>query len=147
MNTLTTTQLRERLDKGPVALFDVRGDIAYEQAHIPGAKTAPLGSLTFRVARIMKPGSFVAVYAQGPKGGLAEEAVGRLQNLGLTNVHCYSDGIEGWRAAGLTTVESPSPKSHTWGPVVEVRPLVVDRERSYGGAFKHKPVDSESAGG
>lgn len=147
MKTITTGQLRETLKSGPVALFDVRGDVEYEQGHIPGAKTAPLGSLTFRVARIMNPDSTVVVYAGGSGSDLAEQAVQRLEDLGMTNVHCYSEGLEGWRAAGLSTIESPSPKSHTHGPVREVRPLIVDRERAYGGAFKHKPVEVGGAGG
>ena len=147
MQTITTAQLKAKLDAGPVALFDVRGDVVYEQGHIPGAKTAPLGSLTFRVARIMNPGSFVVVYAEGTGSGLAEQAIERLEDLGMINVHCYAEGLDGWRAAGLSTVESPSPKTHTLGPVREVRPLIVDRERAYGGAFKHKPVEVSGAGG
>ena len=50
MKTLTTTELRDRLASGPLALFDVRGDIEFEKGHIPGAKTAPLGSLVFGCA-------------------------------------------------------------------------------------------------
>ena len=48
MNTLTTEALRERLDAGPVALYDVRGDVAFEKGHRPGSYTAPLGSLSPR---------------------------------------------------------------------------------------------------
>jgi len=146
MQTITTAQLRAKLDAGPVALFDVRGDVVYEQGHIPGAKTAPLGSLTFRVARIMNPGSFVVVYAEGAGSNLAEQAVERLEDLGMTNVHCYAEGLDGWQAVGLSIVESPSPKTHTHGSVREVRPLIVDRERAYGGAFSHKPMEGGAGG-
>ena len=147
MKTVTTGVLRDRLSAGPLALFDVRGDIAYEQGHIPGAKTAPLGSLTFRVASTMNSDSYVVVYDEGQGSGLAAEAAERLGNLGLTNVHSYSLGIAGWTAAGLSTIESPNPKIHTQGPVTECRALIVDRERSYGGAFKDKPSEVEGAGG
>ena len=147
MKTISTEELKKRLDSGKAALFDVRGDVDFEQGHIPGAKTAPLGSLVFRVARLMHPDSFVAVYSAGGECGLAAEAVERLENLGLKNVHCYEGGLEGWKAAGLPVVPSSGAKAHTQGEFIECRPVVVDRERAYGGAFKGKPRDVEGAGG
>ena len=147
MKTINTEELRKRLESGQPALFDVRGDVDYEQGHIPDAKTAPLGSLVFRVARLMRTDSFVSVYSAGRECTLAAEAVERLENLGLRNVHCYEEGLEGWRAAGLPVIPSARAKVHAWGPVTEVRQLVVDRERAYGGAFKGKPADVDGAGG
>jgi hypothetical protein len=38
-------------------------------------------------------------------------------------------------------------KVHARGPVRECRPIIVDRENAYGGAFRERPVDSENAGG
>jgi len=147
MYTIETRQLKQKYDVGNVAIFDVRGDVDFEQGHIPGAMTAPLGSLVFRVVRVMNPDSFVVVYSGGGDCDLAARAAERLENLGMTNVHCYEDGLAGWKAADLPVVESVMAKLHTHGPVKEVRPLVVDRERAYGGAFKGKPVDTEGAGG
>ncbi|MBI4880446.1 MAG: rhodanese-like domain-containing protein [Planctomycetes bacterium] len=147
MKTITTETLRARLDAGPVALFDVRGDVDFEIGHIPGASTAPLGSLVFRVARLMNPESFVAVYSGGGACRLASEAARRLESLGLTNVHCYADGLAGWRAAGLPVVPSKNAKVHTQGPVEHCRPLVVDTARAYGGAFSQDQSCVEGAGG
>jgi len=147
MKTISRDELKERVDGGQSAIFDVRGDVDYELGHIPGAKTAPLGSLVFRIARVMNPDSFVAVYSAGNGCTLAAEAVERLENLGMTNVHCYEEGLEGWRAAGLSIVESKSAKTHCRGEVIECRSVVVDRDESYGGAFKGKPNAVESAGG
>ena len=147
MTRISTRELSQRLESGPVAVFDVRGDVEFELGHIPGAKTAPLGSLVFRVARIMNPDSFVAVYSAGRDCGLAARAAQRLENLGLRNVHCYEDGLEGWQAAGLPVVESVHAKVHARGPVRECRPIIVDREHAYGGAFKGAAVAVEGAGG
>lgn len=147
MKTITTEQLQERLKAGSLALFDVRGDIVYEEGHIPGAKSAPLGSLVFRVASVMNPDSPVAVYSGGGGCNLAAEAVERLEKLRLRNVHLYEDGLEGWLTAGLPIIESPNARIHTRGPVKDVRPVVVDRENAYGGAFKGDPGDVEGAGG
>ena len=147
MKTLTTGELNKRLESGLLALFDVRGDIEYEKEHIPGAKTAPLGTLVSRVAGIMNPDSEVVIYSEGGECQLAATAVERLENLRMRNVYCYEEGLKGWRAAGISTIPSPNAKVHTWGPVVDCRPLIVDRERAYGGAFKGKPADVEGAGG
>ena len=147
MKTITTDQLSKRLEAGPVALFDVRGDVEFDQAHIPGAHSAPLGSLVFRVASIMNPDSEVFVYSHGGECPLAAQAVERLENLRLTNVYCYQDGIDGWWESGKTTIESAATRDHTWGPVVECRPIIVDRERAYNGAFKGDPSHVEGAGG
>jgi len=147
MKTISTEDLRNRLVEGRSPVFDVRGDVDYEIGHIPGAKTAPLGSLVFRIARVMNSDSFVTVYSAGNGCTLAAEAVERLENLGMTNVHCYEDGLEGWQAAGLDVIASTSAKTQAQGPVIECRPVVVDRKNAYGGAFMGKPVDGEAAGG
>jgi len=145
--TITTDELRNRLDSGPVALFDVRGDSEYEKGHIPGAKTSPLGSLGFRVAHIMKPDSFVVVYSGGGDCSLSSQAALRLTNLGLRNVHRYEYGIEGWKAAGLPLVASFKTKVYDQVPVIECRSIIVDRARAYGGVFSSEPVEVSGAGG
>jgi rhodanese-related sulfurtransferase len=147
MTSIGTEEMRKRLESGTAAVFDVRGDVEFERGHLPGAMTAPLGSLVFRVARVMNPDSFVGVYSAGGECGLAANAARRLENLGLRNVHVYEDGLRGWQAAGLPVTPSVNPKLHAQGPVIECRPVVVDRERAYGGAFRGKPVDTEAAGG
>ena len=147
MTTISTEELRERLDSGQGAIFDVRGDIEFERAHIPGAYTAPLGSLVFRVAGVMERDSFVAVYSGGKDCDLAFRAVERLESLKLRNVHLYREGLEGWQAAGLPVVESIHAKTHARGPVRECRPIIVDRKNAYGGAFRKAPSDTEGAGG
>ncbi len=147
MNTISTEALSRRMAAGPTALFDVRGDIEYEEHHIPGARTAPLGSLVFRVASLMNPDSLVVVYGQGPEDGTPAEAVTRLRNLRMRNVVCYLAGVDGWVAAGLPLVASPAAKVQARGPVTECRPVVVDRERAYGGAFLEPPSEAGGAGG
>ena len=147
MKTINTQDLHDLVTSGDVALFDVRGDIDYEIAHIPGAHTAPLGSLVFRVADLMKPDSRVIVYSAGGDCTLAAQAAHRLENLGLTNVVCYEEGLAGWQAAGHVAVPSVNAKVVTQGEYLNVRSLVVDRDRAYGGAFRGRPADTSVAGG
>jgi rhodanese-related sulfurtransferase len=139
MKRINTEEVRRCLDSGTAPVFDVRGDVDFERGHIPGAKTAPLGSLVFRVARVMN--------SAGGECGLASDAAERLENLGLRNVHVYHDGLQGWEAAGLPVTPSVKARIHAQGPVIECRPVVVDRERAYGGAFRDQTLDTEGAGG
>lgn len=147
MKTLDTGELRALLDAGPVAIFDVRGDTKYERGHIPDAKTAPLGSLVFRVARVMNSDSLVVVYSEARDCPLAEEASKRLENLGLTNVRVYKDGILGWQKAGNPVVASVKAKVHTHGEFRDCRSVIVDTETAYGGAFQDSQSGVEGAGG
>jgi rhodanese-related sulfurtransferase len=147
MKNMTTEQLMKRMETGPLALFDVRGDVEYEQGHLPGARTAPLGSLVFRVASLMKPDSEVIVYSGGGDCTLATQAAQRLEGLGLRNIYCYEVGMQGWHEAGHIAIPSPSARVHTHGPARDCRPLIVDRERAYGGAFKNSTLNVEGAGG
>jgi len=146
MKTISTEELKSRVETGDLAIFDVRGDVDYEQGHIPGAKTAPLGSLVFRVARVMNPESEIVVYSGGNED-LSNQAHERLTNLGMQNVMVYTEGLSGWLSAGNDAVESVNAKTHTHGEVEDVRPVVVDREKAYGGAFLDSRKNTESAGG
>ena len=147
MKTITTEELQNRMESGPVALFDVRGDIEYEKGHLPGAKTSPLGSLVFRVASIMNHDSLIVVYSGGGDCSLSSEAAERLMNLGLRNVHCYEAGIQGWQSADLPVIASFKTKVFNQAPIVECRSVIVDRKRAYGGVFKGEPVEVSGAGG
>ena len=147
MKVISTDELRYRLKQGSTPVFDVRGDVDYEMGHIPGAKTAPLGSLVFRVASVMDPKSFIIVYSSSGDG-MAQEAAERLKGLNHPNVHCYVEGIEGWKSAGHPIVQSPAAKKIAQGPVIECRPIIVNTETAYGGAFKTtKQDDIGGAGG
>ena len=81
-------------------------------------------------------------------GARVSEIVGlTLEDLRLHNIHVYEDGLAGWAKAGNEVVESANAKVHTRGPVIDCRPVIVDRERSYGGAFRGIPEDVGGAGG
>ena len=144
---LKTEELKNKLETDSITLFDVRGDIEYEKGHIPGSKSAPLGSLNFRVAAVMNPDSPIAVYSGGGDCKLFAEAAERLGNLGLRNVYRYEAGIKGWVESGNFLEISNKAKTHTHGPVTDCRPIIVDRTRAYGGAFNTKPTETEGAGG
>jgi rhodanese-related sulfurtransferase len=146
MNIISQKELEKKMEAGPVALFDVRGDVDYEIAHIPGAKTAPLGSLVFRVASVMDDESFIVLYSS-KNDRMAEEAAERLAGLRHENVWCLENGIDGWIQAGHDVMASPSAKKIAQGPVIDCRPIVVDVENAYGGAFKTTVSDDIGGAG
>ncbi len=147
MKTISTRELKDRLASGPAALFDVRGDVEYERAHIEGARSAPLGSLTFRVASLMNPDSQIIVYSVGGGCTLSAQAAERLKGLRMRNVYVYEDGLTGWQEAGHEAVESTHARVHARGPVIHCRPVIVDRDNAYGGVFRGAPSQVEGAGG
>jgi len=147
MKNISLKELYKQMKKGPVAVFDVRGDLEYEKGHIPDSKTAPLGSLVFRVRDIMNPDSKVVLYSQNEKDGMAKNAASRLENLGMRNIYILKEGLKGWKSAGMQVKESIDARKHARGPVVNCRPIIVDRERAYGGAFKSVNMEMEGAGG
>ncbi len=104
MQTIERQELRRRLDEEDILLLDVRGDDEYETEHIPGAKTAPLGSLQERVEGVVNPGTDVAVYSGGAECDASDRAAQRLQDIGFRNVYDYHEGLAGWKDAGLETV-------------------------------------------
>lgn len=143
---LSTEDLHRRITAGALALFDVRGDLEFAEGHIPGAKSAPLGSLISRVAGVMNPDSFVAVYSWGNGyDQLAADAARRLEDLGLRNVHVYGAGYSGWKYAGYAV--TPKDPTLQRNVPIRVRSLVTDRETAYGGAFKGKPGVMPGANG
>ena len=144
MHRLATQELYRRVLAGPLALFDVRGDLEFAEGHIPGAKSAPLGALIARVARVMNPASFVAVYSWGDDD-LAGEAARRLEDLGMTNVHVYEAGYSGWKYAGYD-VTAPDPTRQRNVPM-RTRRLVIDRKTALGGAFDGEPGSLPGAAG
>lgn len=145
---MTTDLLHKRVLAGPIALFDVRGDLEFAEGHIPGAKSAPLGSLSDRVAAVMNPGSLVVVYSWGNDyDNLAERAAERLEDLGMTNVYTYDAGFSGWKYAGYpVTGADPAPTRQRRVPT-RVFPLVIDRETAFGGAFRGEPGEMPGATG
>ena len=136
------------VERGPAARFECLPacSIHGERRILEGATVGVLRVYNDGAA-LMNPDSFVAVYSAGKDCGLAAQAAQRLENLRLTNVHYYEDGLEGWQAAGLPVVESVLAKVHARGPVHECRPIVVDTEHAYGGAFKNATLAVDGAGG
>ena len=136
MKTMSTEDLYQRVTTSDIALFDERGDVDYEIGHIPGAKTAPLGSLVFRVARVMNSDSLVVVSAgeERPIAFSAREQLPAAQ-CELDQAHSMN------RRVRIGAVRPPAPVPpidliFSAPPALPARVAWWYRHRSGGGMFK-----------
>lgn len=94
----------QRAEAGEVVVLDVRPSAEFEAAHLPHARSLPLGELKKRIAEIPKDRPVVA-YCRGPFCLMAQDAVELLRSQGYRAFH-LSDGVAEWRARGLPIATS-----------------------------------------
>lgn len=99
---ITAAELAARLEKGEVALIDVRGLTEYEGGHIMQARHVTLGYLPDRVGDL-PTGKPLVVHCQAG----ARSAIGAsvLRRLGVRDVINLVGGITAWSGEGLPVVK------------------------------------------
>jgi rhodanese-related sulfurtransferase len=102
MAPLTHDELTERLRRRSVRLIDVRPEIEYRAAHIPGALSIPVVALSERLDTLPKRPEIVA-YCRGPYCVMAYKAVEILRPAGY-RARRLEGGFLEWRRAGLPLV-------------------------------------------
>ncbi|NOT27257.1 MAG: thiosulfate sulfurtransferase [Acidobacteria bacterium] len=119
MKVTTTADVRQSLiDRREIALFDVRDEAVFAEAHPLFAACLPIGRLELdmldRVPRLTTP---VVVYDDGE--GFAEAALPRVTALGYTNVSLLEGGLSGWQSAGGEIFRDVNVPSKAFGELVE----------------------------
>ncbi len=108
------------LRREEIALIDVRDEHSYAQAHPLWAANFPAPRLALEAWRRLPRRSVpIVVYDDGQ--GLAVDAALRLQALGYTDVALLTDGLAGWRDAGLELFRDVNVPSKAFGELVEAR--------------------------
>ena len=97
--TMDRETLLKRAKRGDVLVIDVRPQSEYEQAHLPFARSMPLGEIAERLAELPKDKEIVA-YCRGPFCLFSEEAYQLLSSNGY-RVQKLLDGVSEWQAAGM----------------------------------------------
>lgn len=92
-------EILRRAEAGEVIVLDVRPADEYAAAHLPHARSLPIGELKKRIAELPKDIPVVA-YCRGPFCLMARDAVEHLRKKGYRALH-LSDGVAEWRARGL----------------------------------------------
>lgn len=95
--TIAPTELKPLLPSG-CCLVDVREPVEHAEEHIVGAKQIPLGQLEKRCDEIDRDSPVVVMCRSGRRG---EEAMKKLQAMGITDVRNLEGGILAWKEAGL----------------------------------------------
>lgn len=85
--------------RGDVVVLDVRPPQEFATAHLPYARSMPLGELAQRLSELPRDVEIVA-YCRGPFCLMSDEAVALLQARGF-RARKTSDGVSEWQAAGL----------------------------------------------
>ena len=98
---LTVEQVKELLDRGEVALLDVREPDEWAEGHIAGATWIPLGDLDTRYAELDPSKHWVAYCHVGSRSAYAATF---LQDAGL-NVANMVDGIAAWERRRYPTIQ------------------------------------------
>lgn len=99
MEAVSRDELRDGLERGEVALLDVRPADEYQAGHLPEAINIPLEQLEAMLDDLPRDKEIVA-YCRGPYCALSHEAVQRLRQLGY-RVRRFEEGYPEWKAAGL----------------------------------------------
>ncbi|WP_431495210.1 rhodanese-like domain-containing protein [Pseudomonas brassicacearum] len=81
-------------------LVDVRGPLAYERGHVPGAINLPTRTLTAQALAAYAKTSLFVVYCAGPHCNGANKAAVRLATLGYP-VKEMIGGVMGWLDEGF----------------------------------------------
>lgn len=92
------------LERGELAVVDVRGAAEWEAGHIPGVPNIPLGSLPQRLAELPRDIPVVVHCQSGARSAIAASV---LQRAGFDNVVNLDGGIAAWRAGGHS-IERPT---------------------------------------
>ena len=91
--------LLELARRGEVVVIDVRPQAEYETAHLPFARSMPLGELEKRLADLPSDCTIVA-YCRGPFCLMSDEGVKVLRGKGFAAMK-ITDGVSEWAANGL----------------------------------------------
>lgn len=81
-------------------LVDVRGPLAYERGHVPGAINLPTRTLTAQALAAYAKTTMLVVYCAGPHCNGANKAAVRLATLGYP-VKEMIGGVMGWLDEGF----------------------------------------------
>jgi hydroxyacylglutathione hydrolase len=95
---LDVRELYQRLERGDLALLDVRQDSEWEGGHVAQAHHIELGSLVAEAERLPR-GQPIATICGG--GFRSSTALSILERLGFRNLYNVKGGMDAWRKAGL----------------------------------------------
>ena len=101
---ISVAEVAGRLERGRIAVVDVRSRAEWEAGHIPGAPNIPASEIEDRVDELPTDRP-VVVHCQG--GTRSAISASLLDARGLAQVHDMPGGFAEWEAAGLPVEREP----------------------------------------
>lgn len=94
---------KELFDKGQTLFVDARSQDNYEQGHIPGAVSLPLGQYDEMIEAFLSKHALdqpMVTYCSGRTCEDSHNLARMLAEAGFTDVRIFIDGFPGWEAEG-----------------------------------------------
>jgi molybdopterin/thiamine biosynthesis adenylyltransferase/rhodanese-related sulfurtransferase len=97
---------RQEIERDGALLVDVREPYEWDEAHLAGAKLAPMATVRDRITELAPDHSrrVILLCRVGNRSARAADTLGA--ELGYENVASIAGGIEAWRDAGLPVIEA-----------------------------------------
>ena len=95
---------KEIFDNGNVLFLDARSQDDYEDGHIPGALSLPVGQFDERIESFLNqhsPDTRIVTYCSGRTCEDSHNLARLLSDAGFTHVSVFIDGFPGWEAQGF----------------------------------------------
>ncbi len=102
---VSAQEAKAMLDAGAIAI-DVREKAVAAGSHLPGSLVIPLEVLAANLPRLEAYKAYPVVVYCGNGSSSGPEAAALLGRAGFSKVVNLRHGIEGWRSAGLRTVNN-----------------------------------------
>jgi len=95
LQTLSLSEVLNKMDQGSIVLLDVRPTDEFEAGHIPGAISVPMEELHHYLQTLPR-GAQIAAYCRGPYCVFSAEAVQKMQEEGFAAFR-VEEGVNEWR--------------------------------------------------
>jgi len=102
--SVSPAELQRLKDTGPVEVLDVRTPGEFAEAHVPGAKLAPLDDLDAGAMVKERSPDGGPIYVLCQTGGRARKAIERFQRAGFKDCVLVEGGTQAWMDAGLPLI-------------------------------------------
>ena len=99
----SVARAKELFDKGRVLFVDARSQNDYENGHIPGAISFPVGQFEKRIGSFLNRYPLeqpIVTYCSGRTCEDSHDLAQFLSDVGFTDVRIFIDGFPGWEAEG-----------------------------------------------
>ena len=96
---IDVNEAKEMIEKGDVAVIDVREPHEYNAGHVPDATLIPVNSVYARREELPRDKDLIFVCALGQRSALASEMAAA---AGLSRLFNLEGGTEAWIKAGLS---------------------------------------------